>query len=113
MEPVMDKEQKGDQEIKQLGEIDPLIHSPARLKVMTYLYVVEKIDFVYLQRVTALTWGNLSKHVTKLEEAGYLETEKTFENKKPKTTLWLTGQGREAFQKYKDNLQEIFDQLDD
>jgi DNA-binding MarR family transcriptional regulator len=109
----MDKEHKEDQAIKQLEEIDPLIHSPARLKVMTYLYVVEKIDFVYLQRVTALTWGNLSKHVTKLEEAGYVETEKTFENKKPKTTLWLTDQGREAFQKYKDNLQEIFGQLDE
>lgn len=109
----MDKEHKEDQAIQQLEEIDPLIHSPARLKVMTYLYVVEKIDFVYLQRVTSLTWGNLSKHVTKLEEAGYVETEKTFENKKPKTTLWLTDQGREAFQKYKDNLQEIFDQLEE
>jgi DNA-binding MarR family transcriptional regulator len=109
----MDKEHKEDQAIKQLEEIDPLIHSPARLKVMTYLYVVEKIDFVYLQRITALTWGNLSKHVTKLEEAGYVGTEKTFENKKPKTTLWLTEQGREAFQKYKDNLQEVFDQLDE
>jgi DNA-binding MarR family transcriptional regulator len=109
----MDKEQKENQEIRQLGDIDPLIHSPARLKVMTYLYLVEKIDFVYLQRVTDLSWGNLSKHVTKLEEAGYVETEKTFENKKPKTTLWLTEQGREAFQKYKDNLQEIFEQLDE
>lgn len=108
---AMDKEQNENREIKQLGEIDPLIHSPARLKVMTYLYVVEKIDFVYLRRVTDLTWGNLSKHVTKLEEAGYLETEKTFENKKPKTRLWLTDQGREAFQKYKDNLQEIFEKL--
>lgn len=109
----MDKEQKENQAIKQIEEIDPLIHSPARLKIMTYLYVVEKIDFVYLQRVTALTWGNLSKHVTKLEEGGYVETDKTFENKKPKTTLWLTEEGRGAFQKYKDNLQEIFEQLEE
>ena len=82
----MDMEHK-ENEIKQLDDIDPLIHSPARLKVLTYLYVVEKIDFVYLRRVTDLSWGNLSKHVTKLEKAGYLETEKTFENKKPKTRL--------------------------
>ena len=108
----MDKEHN-EKEIKQLREIDPLIHSPARLKVLTYLYVVEKIDFVYLQRVTDLSWGNLSKHVTKLEKAGYLETEKTFENKKPKTRLWLTAQGREAFQKYKDNLKEIFEIITD
>ena len=109
----MDKEQNENKEIKQLGEIDPLIHSPTRLKVMTYLYVVEKIDFVYLKRVTELSWGNLSKHLTKLEEASYVGTEKTFENKKPKTVIWLTEQGREAFQKYKDNLQQIFENLPD
>jgi DNA-binding MarR family transcriptional regulator len=109
----MHKEPKESQEIKQLGEIDPLIHSPTRLKIITYLYVVEKIDFVYLRQVTDLSWGNLSKHVTKLEEAGYVKTKKSFENKKPKTTLWLTSQGREAFQKYKDNLQDIFEILPD
>ncbi len=109
----MDKEQKGNQELKQLAEIDPVIHSPARLQVMTYLYLVENIDFVYLKRVTELSWGNLSKHLTKLEEAGYVGTEKTFENKKPKTMIWLTEQGRDAFQKYKDNLQQVFDSLPD
>lgn len=109
----MGKEQLENQEIKQFGEIDPLIHSSTRLKVMTYLYVVEKIDFVYLKRVADLSWGNLSKHVTKLEEAGYVEIEKIFENKKPKTSLWLTEKGRDAFQKYKDNLQQIFEQLPD
>jgi DNA-binding MarR family transcriptional regulator len=109
----MDKEHKGNQELKQLEEIDPVIHSPTRLKVMTYLYLVENIDFVYLKRITDLSWGNLSKHVTKLEEAGYVGTEKTFENKKPKTTIWLTERGRDAFQRYKDNLQQIFDSLPD
>jgi len=109
----MEKGRKGNQELIQLTEIDPIIHSPARLKVMTYLYLVENIDFVYLKRVTDLSWGNLSKHLTKLEEAGYVGTEKTFENKKPKTTIWLTEQGRDAFQKYKDNLQQVFDSLPD
>ena len=109
----MDKENKKNQEFKQLDDIDPLIHSPTRLKVMTYLYLVENIDYVYLKRVTGLSWGNLSRHLTKLEDAGYLETEKSFENKKPKTLIWLTKTGREAFQKYKDNLQQIFKNLPD
>ena len=103
----MDKETIENNKINKLDEVDPIIHSPARLKVMTYLYVVEKMDFVYLQNITELSWGNLSKHVTKLEEAGYVKTKKTFENKKPKTRLWLTNQGRQAYKQYKDNLMEF------
>ena len=109
----MDKNLEGQRELKQLEEIDPLIHSPTRLKLMTYLYLVENIDFVYLKRVTGFSWGNLSKHLTKLEEAGYVVMEKTFENKKPKTLIWLSDEGREAFQQYKDNLQQIFEGLPD
>ena len=107
----MDKEQKGKRELKQLDEIDSLIHSPTRLKIIVYLYLVENIDFVYLKRVTDLSWGNLSKNLTKLEEAGYVGTEKTFENKKPKTIIWLTEGGRQAFQNYKDNLLDVFEGL--
>jgi len=109
----MVKNLEGRRELKQLEQIDPVIHSPTRLKVMTYLYLVENIDFVYLKRVTDLTWGNLSKHLTKLEEAGYVIMEKTFENKKPKTLIWLSDEGRAAFQQYKDNLQQIFEGLPD
>jgi DNA-binding MarR family transcriptional regulator len=109
----MGKDLEGHRELKHLEEIDPVIHSPTRLKVMTYLYLVENIDFVYLKRVTNLSWGNLSKHLTKLEEAGYVMMEKTFENKKPKTLIWLSDEGREAFQQYKDNLQQIFEGLSD
>jgi len=106
----IDKENQG---LKQLDDIDPIIHSPTRLKVMTYLYLVENMDYVYLKRLTDLSWGNLSRHLTKLDEAGYLATEKSFENKKPKTLIWLTDEGRDAFQKYKDNLQQIFNNLPD
>jgi len=109
----MDKGLEGYRELKQLEEIDPVIHSPTRLKVMTYLYLVENIDFVYLKRVTDLSWGNLSKHLTKLEEAGYVLMEKTFEHKKPKTLIWLSDEGRAAFQKYRDNLKQIFEGLPD
>jgi DNA-binding MarR family transcriptional regulator len=96
-----------------LSGLDPLVHAPARLMVMTYLYVVEKIDYVYLQRVTGLSWGNLSKHLSKLEEAGYLETEKTFQNKKPNTSIQLTEKGRSAYQEYKDSIQEVLSSLPD
>ena len=107
----MDKASKGKRELEQLDEIDLLIHSPTRLKIIIYLYLVENIDYVYLKRVTDLSWGNLSKHLTRLEEAGYVETEKTFQNKKPKTTIWLTEKGRNAFQQYKDSLLEVFEGL--
>ena len=99
--------------LQNLTDIDALIHSPARLMVMTYLYVVENIDYVYLQRVTRLTWGNLSKHLTKLEEAGYIGTEKSFQDKKPNTVIWLTDKGRTAFREYKDNLQQVLGSLPD
>lgn len=101
----------GDLEIKPLADIDPLIHAPARLMVLTYLYVVDSIDFVYLKRVTDLSWGNLSRHLSKLEEAGYVDLEKSFQDKKPHTMIRLTEQGREAFRAYKDNLGQVLDSL--
>ncbi len=59
-------------ELHPLADIDQVIHAPARLMVLTYLYVVESADYVFLVRLTGLTWGNLSTHLTKLEEAGYI-----------------------------------------
>ena len=99
--------------IETLAGLDPLVHAPARLMVMTYLFVVEKIDYVYLQRVTGLSWGNLSKHLTKLEEAGYLETEKSFQGKKPNTSIQLTEKGRSAYREYKDSIQHVLGDLPD
>ena len=96
-----------------LAEIDPLIHAPARLMVITYLYVVESIDFVYLKRVTGLSWGNLSTHLTKLEDAGYVSIKKTFQDKKPHTMIQLTESGREAFREYKDDMQQVLGNLPD
>jgi len=94
-----------------LSNIDLMVHSKSRLMILTYLYVVEEMDYVYLKRVTDLSWGNLSKNILKLEEAGLLETEKKFENKKPKTIIWLTQRGRETFRNYIENLQKVFDSL--
>ena len=96
-----------------LAEIDPLIHAPSRLRVMTYLYVVDSIDFVYLKRVTGMSWGNLSTHLTKLEAAGYIRISKSFQDKKPKTMIELTDKGRTAFRGYKDGMQEVLGSLPD
>lgn len=96
-----------------LANIDQVIHAPARLMVMTYLYVVERADFVYLMRLSGLTWGNLSTHLSKLEEAGYVTIHKEFKGKKPHTMIRLTEQGRAAFREYKNGLQQVFGSLPD
>ena len=96
-----------------LADIDQVIHAPARLTVLTYLYVVESADFRFLKNVTGLTWGNLSSHVSKLEEAGYVAVEKEFKGKKPHTMLHLTDEGRAAFRAYKQSMQQVLDDLPD
>ena len=87
-----------------IDRLDRVIHEPARLKIMTHLYVVESGDFVYLMRTTGLTRGNLSSHMTKLEEVGYVEVIKEFVDRKPVTMLSLTDQGRKAFLDYRKNM---------
>ena len=74
--------------------LDRLIHEPARLAIMTVLSAVKAADFVFLQRTTGLTKGNLSSHLTKLEQAGLLKIEKRFVNKKPNTNVELTAEGK-------------------
>ena len=91
------------------NDIDKVIHEPARLKIIAQLYVVEGADMVFLMRQTKLTWGNLSSHVTKLESAGYIEVTKDFVDKKPRTTLKLTIEGRKAFERYRKNIKQMLD----
>jgi DNA-binding MarR family transcriptional regulator len=74
--------------------LDPLIHAPARLAIMTVLSSVNAADFVFLARTTGLTNGNLSSHLTKLEDAGLIAIEKRFVRKKPNTNVALTPAGR-------------------
>jgi len=89
-----------DNGIKDLSSLDRLIHEPARLMIMTILYAVKEADFVYLQRECSLTQGNLSSHLSKLEEAGYVLISKTFKGKYPLTLCSLTRAGRQAFEAY-------------
>jgi DNA-binding MarR family transcriptional regulator len=79
------------------GEVtlDRLVHEPGRLAILTVLTSTKTANFVFLQRATGLTKGNLSSHLTKLEEAGLVEIEKTFVHKKPNTDIALTPLGRE------------------
>jgi DNA-binding HxlR family transcriptional regulator len=89
--------------------IDKVIHEPVRLLILSHLYVVEVADFLYLMNQMELTFGNLSSHMSKLEEAGYIEVEKEFKNKKPVTRLSLTELGRKSFERYKANMRHLFD----
>jgi len=94
-----------------LKEIDRLIHEPARLLVLALLYVVESADFTFLMNQTGLTWGNLSAHMSKLEEAGYIQVEKSFKERKPYTLLRLTEDGRAAFRAYRLKMKQVLDDL--
>lgn len=104
-------EGKFTQNLATLAEIDRNIHEPARLMVMAWLSVVESADFVFLMNQTGLTWGNLSAHLSKLEEAGYISVEKTFKGKRPNTMLQLTPKGRQAFQTYLQTMKQALANL--
>ena len=103
----------GSKDLQPIADIDRIIHEPARLMILALLYVVESADFTFLMRQTGLTWGNLSSHMTKLEEAGYIEIEKEFVGRKPHTMLHLTDQGRAAFREYRQSMKQVLDDLPD
>lgn len=88
------------QEYRDIASFDKLIHQPSRLSIMAALYSCESADFIYLKNATGLTKGNLSSHLSRLEEAGYIEIEKGFKGKFPHTTCRLTDKGRKAFADY-------------
>jgi DNA-binding MarR family transcriptional regulator len=87
--------------------LDRLIHEPGRLAILTVLSSVKDADFVFLQRATGLTKGNLSSHLTKLEEAGLVEIEKRFIRKKPNTNVALTPVGRQRIARHWDQLERL------
>lgn len=83
------------------GHVDRLVHEPARLAIMTNLFVVENANATYLLQQTGLTWGNLGSHLGKLEDAGYVEVTKGYRGRKPETTISLTPAGRTALVDYR------------
>ena len=92
-----------------LADVDRVIHEPARTMIVAILYNLESADFLYLQREAGLTKGNLSAHLAKLEEAGYIQIEKTFRGKIPLTLCALTESGRKAFEGYRQKLKQLID----
>jgi len=82
------------------NNLDPLLHSQLRLAIVSLLISVESANFNYLLAQTKATKGNLSVHINKLKEAGYLEIDKHFKNNMPETTCKITQKGIEAFHQY-------------
>jgi DNA-binding MarR family transcriptional regulator len=96
-----------------LDEIDPVIHAPARLRLMTELAVLSAADFTWLLNQTGLTWGNLSSHLARLETAGYVSIDTGYRGRRPHTMVSLTDEGRAAFLRYRAAMQEALGGLTD
>ncbi len=88
-------------------DLDRMVHEPARLAILTVLASAEEVAFLFLQKVTGLSKGNLSSHTQKLEAAGYLETAKAFQGRIPSTTFRITEEGRTALQAYHRQLRAL------
>ncbi|MGO8791153.1 MAG: transcriptional regulator [Terriglobia bacterium] len=91
-------------DLEDLLTLDRLVHEPARLVILTVLAEVEEAEFRFLEKVSGLTKGNLSGHIAKLEEAGYLLVKKYFRGKLPATSLKITPSGRSALKTYRQQL---------
>ncbi len=82
------------------NEIDDIIHARIRLAIMTILLARGKTDFATLKKQTKTSDGNLSTHLRKLEDAGYIVVEKSFVDRKPITIYWVSNDGKKAYAKY-------------
>jgi len=94
------------EQMRAITELDRVIHEPGRLMIAALLYAVERTDFLYLQHETGMNKGTLSSHISRLEEAGYVEVMKTYRGKVPQTLLSLTHAGRKAFKQYRRKLKD-------
>jgi DNA-binding MarR family transcriptional regulator len=86
-----------------MGELNEIIHQPIRLQIMATLVAMEEgneVDFTYLRNLLKVTDGNLGAHLRKLEEAGYITINKTFVERKPRTFISATNEGRKIFQEH-------------
>jgi DNA-binding MarR family transcriptional regulator len=98
-------------EIKEIGNLDRLIHEPARLAILAVLFAAESADFTYLLNATHLSKGNLSVQLSKLEDGGYLTITKGYRGKRPNTSCALTNEGRRAFEAYWKQYRALADRL--
>ena len=98
-------------DLEPIENIDPAIHSPARLMILTVLAAVASADFTFLLKQTGLTRGNLATHISRLEKAGYVEVKKEFVERIPRTLYKLTNPGKKAIEKYRENMSLVIDKL--
>lgn len=94
-------------DLRSLSEVDRLVHEPSRSVILAILAAVDCADFLYLQHETGLTKGNLSVHLSKLENAGYVSIEKTYRGKVPLTLCRISAAGRHAFDLYRKQLKQF------
>jgi DNA-binding transcriptional ArsR family regulator len=90
-----------------MSDVDRLVHEPARLRIVAILSSAREADFLFLQRETGLTKGNLSSHLAKLEDGEYVTIEKTFRGKISLTIVRLTPDGLRAFRAYKRSMEAL------
>ncbi len=93
-----------------MAELNEIIHQPVRLRIMAALVALDagsEVDFTYLRDLLDVTDGNLGAHLRKLEEAGYIAVNKTFVDRKPRTFVGVTAEGRKVFQEHVAALEEI------
>jgi len=93
-----------------MAQLDNIIHQPVRLQIMSSLVSLDKneqVNFTYLRKLLKVTDGNLGAHLTKLEDAGYIKSKKTFVAQKPRTFVRATEKGRDAFTEHIAALKEI------
>ena len=99
-----------------MKELNEVIHQPARLRIMSVLSQFptgDQVEFVYLKKILNLTDGNLGAHINKLEQTGYVLTEKQFVKRKPCTYISMTRQGRNAYEEYVETLTSVLKSLTD
>jgi DNA-binding MarR family transcriptional regulator len=94
-----------------VNDLDDTIHQRVRLGILAVLTELRRADFNYLRRTLGLTDGNLSRHLSVLEDAGHVTIEKTFEGKRPRTWVAATKRGRAAFRAEIDALTALIDRV--
>ncbi len=94
-----------------IASLDRTLHEPVRLGIVACLYVVDQADFIFLQSQTGITGGNLSSHLKRLANEGYVDIRKEFEGARPRTFLSLTADGRARFETYLDTIDRMLGAL--
>lgn len=95
--------------LRSVIDVDRLVHDPVRYALMAYLHVVARADFTFLLRQLGVSRGNLSSHMSKLEEAGYVAVDKSFVDNRPRTMYSVTKEGRKAFRDYRARMMQAID----